>query len=213
MLGVFHEIYGYRMDGVAMALAILLLVLMFPGVNRFGRTGVGVGIDIILSWAWVLSVLALLGYATNSLRVVRHRHADRLGHRHAAGAVGAGGHRHRGAAPPGLAARRAPARGDHRRRAHGHARRADAARAPVLRPRPARASSTTARADRVEPAAPTPSCWARRRPAPSTWRRTASRTIFITLPMTSQPRIRRCSTSCRTPRPRSTSCPTSSSST
>ncbi|MCK9685851.1 undecaprenyl-phosphate glucose phosphotransferase [Scleromatobacter humisilvae] len=67
MLGVFHEIYGYRMDGVAMALAILLLVLMFPGVNRFGRTGVGVGIDIILSWVWVLSVLALLGYATNSL--------------------------------------------------------------------------------------------------------------------------------------------------
>ena len=68
MLGLFHEIYGYRMDGVAMALAILLLVLMFPGVNRFGRTGVGVGIDIILSWVWVLSVLALLGYATNSLQ-------------------------------------------------------------------------------------------------------------------------------------------------
>ena len=67
MLGVFHEIYGYRMDGVAMALAILLLVLMFPGVNRFGRMGIGVGIDIVLSWAWVLSVLALLGYATNSL--------------------------------------------------------------------------------------------------------------------------------------------------
>lgn len=67
MLGVCHEIYGYRMDGVAMALAILLLVLMFPGVNRFGRTGVGVGIDIILSWMWVLSVLALLGYATNTL--------------------------------------------------------------------------------------------------------------------------------------------------
>ena len=67
MLGLFHEIYSYRMDGVAMALAILLLVLMFPGVNRFGRMGIGVGIDIILSWAWVLSVLALLGYATNSL--------------------------------------------------------------------------------------------------------------------------------------------------
>jgi putative colanic acid biosysnthesis UDP-glucose lipid carrier transferase len=66
-LGVCHTIYGYRMDGAAMALAILLLVLMFPGVNRFGRTGVGVGIDIILSWIWVLSVLALLGYATDSL--------------------------------------------------------------------------------------------------------------------------------------------------
>src|SRR6476659_4106133 len=67
MLGVFHEIYGYRMDGVAMALAILLLVLMFPGVNRFGQTGVGVGIDILLSWFWVVSVLALLGYATGTL--------------------------------------------------------------------------------------------------------------------------------------------------
>jgi putative colanic acid biosynthesis UDP-glucose lipid carrier transferase len=67
MLALFHELWGYRMDGVAMALAILLLVLMFPGVNRFGRTGVGVGIDIILSWVWVLSVLALLGYATNTL--------------------------------------------------------------------------------------------------------------------------------------------------
>lgn len=67
MLALFHELWGLRMDGVAMALAILLLVLMFPGVNRFGRTGVGVGIDIILSWVWVLSVLALLGYATNTL--------------------------------------------------------------------------------------------------------------------------------------------------
>ena len=67
MLALFHELWGYRMDTVAVALAILLLVLMFPGVNRFGRTGVGVGIDIILSWAWVLSVLGLLGYATNTL--------------------------------------------------------------------------------------------------------------------------------------------------
>jgi putative colanic acid biosynthesis UDP-glucose lipid carrier transferase len=66
-LGAFHAIYGYRMDGAAMALAILLLVLMFPGVNRFGQTGIGVGIEIILSWIWVLTVLALLGYATDSL--------------------------------------------------------------------------------------------------------------------------------------------------
>src|SRR6516164_11085375 len=67
MLALFHELWGYRMDTVAVALAILLLVLMFPGVNRFGRTGVGVGIDILLSWVWVLSVLVLLGYATGSL--------------------------------------------------------------------------------------------------------------------------------------------------
>jgi putative colanic acid biosynthesis UDP-glucose lipid carrier transferase len=67
MLAVFHALYDLPMNGASMALAILLLVLMFPGVNRFGRTGVGVGIDIILSWAWVLSVLGLLGYATGSL--------------------------------------------------------------------------------------------------------------------------------------------------
>jgi putative colanic acid biosynthesis UDP-glucose lipid carrier transferase len=66
-LAVFHAIYGMPMDGASMALAILLLVLMFPGVNRFGRSGIGVGIDIFLSWFWVLSVLALLGYATRSL--------------------------------------------------------------------------------------------------------------------------------------------------
>src|SRR5215475_7698472 len=67
MLAFFHALYDVPMDGASMALAILMLVLMFPGVNRFGRTGIGVGIDIILSWIWVLSVLALLGYATGSL--------------------------------------------------------------------------------------------------------------------------------------------------
>jgi putative colanic acid biosynthesis UDP-glucose lipid carrier transferase len=67
-LAALHAIHGMDMDGAAMALAVLLLVLMFPGVNRFGRTGVGVGIDIILSWSWVLMVLALLGYATGALR-------------------------------------------------------------------------------------------------------------------------------------------------
>jgi len=67
MLWALHVVHDTRMDGASMALAVLLLVLMFPGVNRFGRTGVGVGIDIFLSWAWVLMVLALLGYATGAL--------------------------------------------------------------------------------------------------------------------------------------------------
>ncbi len=66
-LAALHALRGIDMDGAAMALAVLLLVLMFPGVNRFGRTGVGVGIDIILSWLWVLGVLLLLGYATGGL--------------------------------------------------------------------------------------------------------------------------------------------------
>ncbi|NDY91952.1 undecaprenyl-phosphate glucose phosphotransferase [Ideonella livida] len=62
-----HRWYGMPLGGPAMALVILLVVLMFPGPNRFGRTGVGVGIDIVLSWVSVLGVLLLLGYASGSL--------------------------------------------------------------------------------------------------------------------------------------------------
>ena len=63
-----HAWHGVRFEGVSMVLAILLLVLMFPGPNRFRQTGVGVGIDIILSWLGVLVVVALVGYATKGLR-------------------------------------------------------------------------------------------------------------------------------------------------
>ena len=63
-----HAWHGVRFEGVSMVLAILLLVLMFPGPNRFRQTGVGVGIDIILSWMGVLVVVALVGYATKGLR-------------------------------------------------------------------------------------------------------------------------------------------------
>ena len=41
-----HAWHGVRFEGVSMVLAILLLVLMFPGPNRFRQTGVGVGIEI-----------------------------------------------------------------------------------------------------------------------------------------------------------------------
>lgn len=61
-----HVLDGRVLDGAGMALEVLLLVLMFPGVNRFGRTGVGVGIDILMSWLWVLGILMLLGYATDA---------------------------------------------------------------------------------------------------------------------------------------------------
>lgn len=66
-LALFHVLFGEPFSGAAMALAILLLVLMFPGVNRFGKTGIGVGIDIFLSWFGVLGVLVLVGYATGGL--------------------------------------------------------------------------------------------------------------------------------------------------
>ena len=66
-LAIFHAFFGQPFEGPAMTLAILLLVLMFPGVNRFGKTGIGVGIDIVLSWVSVLAVLYLVGYATGGL--------------------------------------------------------------------------------------------------------------------------------------------------
>ena len=61
--GVFQQTFG----GPSKALLVLLLVLMFPGVNRFGRNGIGLVIDIALSWFSTLAVLLLLGYATDAL--------------------------------------------------------------------------------------------------------------------------------------------------
>jgi putative colanic acid biosynthesis UDP-glucose lipid carrier transferase len=72
-LAVVHAVYGEPFGGPAMALAILLLVLMFPGQNRFGKTGIGVGIDIFLSWAGVLVVLLMVGYATGGLSAFEPR--------------------------------------------------------------------------------------------------------------------------------------------
>ena len=62
-----HSYFKVPFEGPSTALLALLVVLLFPGVNRFGQTGVGVAIDIVLSWAGVLTVLALLGYATGTL--------------------------------------------------------------------------------------------------------------------------------------------------
>ena len=67
VLVVCHAIYQSPFRGPSMAMSILLLVMMFPGVNRFGKTGLGVGIDIFLSWLSVLAVLGLLGYASSAL--------------------------------------------------------------------------------------------------------------------------------------------------
>ncbi|MBN8488119.1 MAG: undecaprenyl-phosphate glucose phosphotransferase [Burkholderiales bacterium] len=63
-----HSFYRVPFEGPSTALLALLVVLLFPGVNRFGQTGVGVVIDTVLSWVGVLAVLALLGYATDSLK-------------------------------------------------------------------------------------------------------------------------------------------------
>ncbi len=64
---VCHQLYDHPVEGPSQALGALLLVMMFPGTNRFGKTGIGVFIDIVLDWSIVLAVLALLGYATRVL--------------------------------------------------------------------------------------------------------------------------------------------------
>lgn len=67
-LWLFHLLFDQPFQRPAMALAILLIVLLFPGLNRFRKTGVGVGIDIMMSWLGTLVVVSLVGYATGSLR-------------------------------------------------------------------------------------------------------------------------------------------------
>jgi putative colanic acid biosysnthesis UDP-glucose lipid carrier transferase len=66
-LAVLHLVYGQGFGDLSTALMILTLVLMFPGINRFGQTGVGVLIDIAMTWGGVVTMLLLVGYATRSL--------------------------------------------------------------------------------------------------------------------------------------------------
>jgi putative colanic acid biosynthesis UDP-glucose lipid carrier transferase len=72
VLVICHALYDSPFRGPSMAMSILLLVMMFPGVNRFGKSGISVGIDIFLSWLSVLIVLGLLGYASRALDEFDH---------------------------------------------------------------------------------------------------------------------------------------------
>lgn len=67
-----HLVYRQPFQGASMALCILTVVMMFPGVNRFGQRGIGVGIDLLLSWLSVVCVLVLLGYATRGFHQFHH---------------------------------------------------------------------------------------------------------------------------------------------
>jgi putative colanic acid biosynthesis UDP-glucose lipid carrier transferase len=55
-------------DRASMILCILVLVLVFPGTNRFYERPFNCAVDIISSWCMVLAILALCGYATDSLK-------------------------------------------------------------------------------------------------------------------------------------------------
>lgn len=67
-----HELYGRPFDAASTIAIILTLVLMFPGISYFGRSGVGVIIDIVASWGGVVLVLIAIALATRSLHRFDH---------------------------------------------------------------------------------------------------------------------------------------------
>ncbi|MCU0967129.1 MAG: sugar transferase, partial [Burkholderiaceae bacterium] len=64
LLWLAHLVFDEPVEGDSIALLLLVAVMLYPGVNRLGRTGVGVGIDILLGWVPLLAVLAVIGWAT-----------------------------------------------------------------------------------------------------------------------------------------------------
>jgi putative colanic acid biosynthesis UDP-glucose lipid carrier transferase len=62
-------ITGEEIDRPEQVLAILLLLLCFPGTNRFGDKPGSALLDVCSAWISVLCILALCGYATRSLHL------------------------------------------------------------------------------------------------------------------------------------------------
>jgi putative colanic acid biosynthesis UDP-glucose lipid carrier transferase len=51
-----------------LTLILLVFALTFPGRNRFRDNLIAAGVDIVLSWVMLVGILALCGYATDSIR-------------------------------------------------------------------------------------------------------------------------------------------------
>ena len=67
----FVAVSAYFHEPIARAgltLCLLVFALTFPGRNRFGDHPVSAIIDVLSSWATLLIILALCGFATDSLR-------------------------------------------------------------------------------------------------------------------------------------------------
>lgn len=58
--------FGEPMNRAAALLSILTLLLTFPGTNRFHDNLLNTTVDILSAWAFVLTVLLLCGFATRS---------------------------------------------------------------------------------------------------------------------------------------------------
>ncbi len=56
-----------RIDRPAYTLALLVFAVIFPGHNRFRDNLIAAGVDIVTSWVALMGILAVCGYATDSL--------------------------------------------------------------------------------------------------------------------------------------------------
>jgi putative colanic acid biosynthesis UDP-glucose lipid carrier transferase len=63
-----HFAHGHALDRASMLLAIMVMLLVFPGTNRFYETRLNALVDILVAWATVLAILLLCGFATKSFR-------------------------------------------------------------------------------------------------------------------------------------------------
>jgi putative colanic acid biosynthesis UDP-glucose lipid carrier transferase len=59
--------FGKTVMRADLALCVLVIALTFPGRNRFKDKLINAGVEIVGSWAVLLGILWLCGYATNSL--------------------------------------------------------------------------------------------------------------------------------------------------
>jgi putative colanic acid biosynthesis UDP-glucose lipid carrier transferase len=59
---------GQSLDRAGLLLCLFVFMLTFPGRNRFRENLLAAGVDIVLSWAMLLGILILCGYATSSLQ-------------------------------------------------------------------------------------------------------------------------------------------------
>ena len=60
-------------DRAGVTMCLLVFALSFPGVNRFKQKPLNAAVDVLLSWATLLTILALCGYATDSFKLFEER--------------------------------------------------------------------------------------------------------------------------------------------
>jgi putative colanic acid biosysnthesis UDP-glucose lipid carrier transferase len=62
-----QALFGEPLSRAALTLCLLVFALTFPGLNRFGQTMLASAVDLVTSWLTLVAILALCGYATQSM--------------------------------------------------------------------------------------------------------------------------------------------------